>query len=50
MAMAIAISRMRRLQLTPMAAPMPPPRTAAPTYLHTGDMAPGAFWSVMETD
>ena len=39
-----------RLRLTPMAGPMPPPTTAATTCLHTGDTAPDAFWSVMETD
>jgi hypothetical protein len=40
----------RRLQLTPMAGPTPPPTTAATTCLRTGDTAPDAFWSVMETD
>ena len=40
----------RRLRLTPMADPMPPPTTAATTCPHTGDTAPDAFWSVMETD
>ena len=30
--------------------PTPPPTTAATTCPHTGDTAPGAFWSVMETD
>ena len=50
MAVATVIGRMRRLRLTPMADPTPPPTTAATTCLHTGDMAPGAFWSVMETD
>ena len=44
------ICRMRRLRLTPMADPTPPPTTAATTCLRTGDLAPGAFWSVMKTD
>lgn len=52
MAMPVApiICRMRRLRLTPMADPTPPPTTAATTCLRTGDLAPGAFWSVMKTD
>ena len=44
------IGRMRRPRLTPMADPTPPQTTAAPACRHTGDMAPGAFWSVMEAD
>src|ERR1700730_6186374 len=48
--MATGIGLMRRLQLTPMAAPTPPPTTVATTCLHTGDTAPDAFWCVMETD
>jgi hypothetical protein len=39
-----------RLQLTPMADPMPPPTTAATPCPPTDDMAPEAFWSVVETD
>ena len=53
MAMAVApgTGLMRRLRrLTPMADPMPPPTTAATTCPPTGDTAPEAFWSVMETD
>ena len=50
MPVATVIGRMRRLRLTPMADPTPPPTTAATTCLPTGDMAPGAFWSVMKTD
>ena len=49
-ARATVTGRMRRLRLTPMADPTPPPTTAATTCPHTGDTAPGAFWSVMETD
>jgi hypothetical protein len=41
---------MRRRRLTPMAGPTPLPTTAATTFPHTGDTAPGAFWSVLETD
>src|SRR6202023_2121459 len=49
-AMATGTGLMRRLQLTPMTAPTPPPTTAATTCPHTGDTAPDAFWRVMETD
>ena len=49
-AMATGTGLMRRLRLTPMADPMPPPTTAATTCPPIGDMAPDAFWCVMETD
>ena len=53
MAMAVATGtpmRRRRRRLTPMAEPMPLPTMAATTSPHTGDTAPGVFWSVMKTD
>jgi hypothetical protein len=50
MAVATGTGPMRRLRLTSMADPMPPPTTAATTYPPTGDTAPEAFWSVVETD
>ena len=51
MTVATGTGSTRRLPLTPMAAdPMPPPMTDATTCPHPGDTAPGAFWSVMETD
>ena len=52
-AMAVATGTgpmLRRLQLMPMADLMPPPTMVATTRPHTGDTAPDAFLSVMETD
>ena len=51
MATVIGIGPMRRrLQLTPIADPTPPPMTAATMCRDTGETATGAFWSVLKTD